>query len=125
MSEDSIADSALPTGRVARVGRWAAVRPRDGGSPVAISRICRHQGADRSRGSVDPSGCLVCHWHQARYDVGSGERLGSGGMVEGPRGFLGHHGPTPAYASLIRSVGRVLPLRVRPLLRRGGEWVRT
>ncbi len=106
----------LAAGRVARIGRWAAVRPRDGGDPVAVSRLCRHQGADLSKGSVDPKGCLVCPWHQSRYDVASGR------MVAGPRGFLSYHGPTPGYATVIKAVGRVLPLRVRRLVRRGESW---
>lgn len=121
-SAPSVRDADLGPGRVGRVGRWVAVRPGDGGDPVAVSRICRHQGADLSKGSVDPDGCLVCPWHQSRYDVGSGEQPGTGRMVEGPRGFLAYHGPTPGYTRLVRGFGRVLPLRVRALVRRGDEW---
>ena len=44
-------------------------------------------------------------------------------MVEGPRGFLGWHGPTPGYTGLIRLLGKVLPLRVRRAVRRGDDVV--
>ncbi|KQS65755.1 Rieske 2Fe-2S domain-containing protein [Modestobacter sp. Leaf380] len=105
----------LPPGAVRRAGPWA-VANRDG-DLVATSRRCRHQLADLSEGTVDADGCLVCPWHQARYD------LDSGAMVEGPRGFLGWHGPTPGYTGLIRLLGKVLPLRVRRAVRRGDDVV--
>ncbi|GAB3682346.1 Rieske (2Fe-2S) protein [Angustibacter aerolatus] len=95
---------ALADGRVHRAGEWAVGTSR--GEPFAVSRRCRHQLADLSEGSVDADGCLVCPWHASRYDVRSGE------MVSGPRGFLGYHGPTPGYSSLIRYVGRLWRLRV-------------
>ena len=40
-------------------------------------------------------------------------------MVEGPRGFLGYHGPTPGYSGLVKRLGQVVRLRVRekPLVR--------
>jgi nitrite reductase/ring-hydroxylating ferredoxin subunit len=90
---------------VRRDGDWAVGHAN--GSEFAVSRRCRHQLADLSRGTVDADGCLVCPWHQSRYDVRDGQ------MVSGPRGFLGWHGPTPGYSSLVRLIGRVLPLRVR------------
>ncbi len=107
--------SELTPGTVRRVGSSAVGMSR--GEPFAVSRRCRHQLGDLSEGTVDADGCLVCPWHQARYDVRSGE------MVSGPRGFLGYHGPTPGYTGLIRWVGRVLPLRVRRAVRRGDDVV--
>lgn len=108
------ADELAP-GQVRRAGGWA-VGNRDG-ELFAVSRRCRHQLGDLSQGTVDADGCLVCPWHQARYDVRSGE------MVEGPRGFLGYHGPTPGYTGLVRAYSRVLRLRVARAVRRGAQVV--
>ena len=105
----------LPPGAVRRAGPWA-VGNRDG-ELFAVSRRCRHQLADLSEGSIDADGCLVCPWHQSRYDVTTGE------MVAGPRGFLGYHGPTPGYTQLVRGYSKVLKLRVARVVRRGAEVV--
>ena len=112
---DRIPAADLPPGAVRRVGDWA-VGNRDG-EYFAVSRRCRHQLADLSEGSIGPDGCLVCPWHQARYDVRTGQ------MVQGPRGFLGYHGPTPGYTQLVRAYSRVLRLRVRRVLRLGDDVV--
>ena len=101
---------------VSKVGSWAVVED-DEGQRRALSRRCRHQLGDLSQGSVGPDGCLVCPWHQSRYDTRTGE------MVAGPRGFLGYHGPTPGYSGLVRLLGRVVPLRVRSARRVSGEVV--
>jgi nitrite reductase/ring-hydroxylating ferredoxin subunit len=111
----SVPAAAQPPGAVRRAGDWA-VGNRDG-RYFAVSRRCRHQLADLSEGSLDADGCLVCPWHQARYDVRTGE------MVTGPRGFLGYHGPTPGYTQLVRAYARVLRLRVARALRRGDDVV--
>lgn len=105
----------LPPGVVRRAGQWAVGNA--GGEYFAVSRRCRHQLADLSEGSVDADGCLVCPWHQARYDVHDGR------MVAGPRGFMGYHGRTPGYTSLVHLYSRFLPLRVRRALRRGPDVV--
>jgi nitrite reductase/ring-hydroxylating ferredoxin subunit len=113
--DDRIPADQLPPGAVGRAGDWA-VGNRDG-EYFAVSRRCRHQLADLSEGSIDADGCLVCPWHQARYDVRTGD------MVEGPRGFLGYHGPTPGYTQFVRGYAKVLRLRVRRALRRGDDVV--
>ncbi|SFP15417.1 Rieske [2Fe-2S] domain-containing protein [Geodermatophilus dictyosporus] len=113
--DDRIPASQLPSGAVRRAGNWA-VGNRDG-EYFAVSRRCRHQLADVSKGGIDADGCLVCPWHGARYDVRTGE------MVAGPRGFLGYHGPTPGYTQFVRGYARVLRLRVRRALRRGDDVV--
>jgi len=77
-----------PVRALTRVGRWATGTSNS--SDFAVSRVCRHQLGDLSKGTVDADGCLVCPWHQARYDVTDGR------MVSRPRGFLGYHGLTPA-----------------------------
>jgi nitrite reductase/ring-hydroxylating ferredoxin subunit len=112
---DRIPATDLPPGAVRRSGEWAV--GNRGGAYFAVSRRCRHQLADLSAGSLDAEGCLVCPWHQSRYDVRTGA------MVEGPRGFLGYHGPTPGYTQLVAAVGRVLRLRVHRAVRRGDDVV--
>ncbi len=117
MSEpDRLPAVDLPPGEVRRVGDWA-VGNRGGDRYFAVSRRCRHQLADLSEGTVDEDGCLVCPWHQSRYDVRTGE------MVQGPRGFLGYHGPTPGYTQLVELLGRVARLRVRRAVRSGEDVV--
>ena len=116
MSEnDRVPFRELPPGAVRRAGSWA-VGNRDG-ELFAVSRRCRHQLADLADGSIGADGCLVCPWHQSRYDVRTGE------MVEGPRGFLAYHGPTPGYTQLVRAYGRILRLKVGRAMRRGGDVV--
>jgi nitrite reductase/ring-hydroxylating ferredoxin subunit len=105
----------LPPGAVRRAGKWA-VGNRDG-ELFAVSRRCRHQLADLAEGSIDTDGCLVCPWHQSRYDVRTGT------MVEGPRGFLGYHGPTPGYTQFVRGYGQWLRLKVGSVFRRGEDVV--
>jgi nitrite reductase/ring-hydroxylating ferredoxin subunit len=117
---DRLPAADLPAGAVRRSGDWA-VGNRGGsaeGNPYfAVSRRCRHQLADLSDGSIDADGCLVCPWHQSRYDVRTGE------MVEGPRGFLAYHGPTPVYTQLVAVLGRLARLRVRRATRDGDDVV--
>ncbi len=105
----------LTPGTVRRAGDWA-VGNRDG-DLFALSRRCRHQLADLSTGSIDAAGCLVCPWHQARYDVTTGA------MVEGPRGFLGYHGRIPGYTGFVKAYSQVLKLRVAQVVRLGSEVV--
>lgn len=116
MADDTpIPADQLPPGSVRRSGTWAV--GNRGGELFAVSRRCRHQLGDLSEGTIDADGCLVCPWHQARYDVTSGE------MVEGPRGFLGYHGPTPGYTQLVLGYSKVLKLRVARAVRRGADIV--
>jgi nitrite reductase/ring-hydroxylating ferredoxin subunit len=100
-------------GRVRGAGPWAVGTSK--GQEFAVSRRCRHQFADLSKGGVDADGCLVCPWHQSRYDVRTGE------MVDGPKGFLAYRGPTPGYSGLVRSYGRYWRLRVGTIVRRAGR----
>ena len=118
---ESVPAAELPPGTVRRVGDWAVGNRGSGADGddryFAVSRICRHQLADLSEGTVDADGCLVCPWHRSRYDVRTGE------MVEGPRGFLGYHGPTPVYTQLVAAIGRLVRLRVRRATRDGDDVV--
>ena len=115
-SADHVPAADLPPGSVSGVGEWA-VGNRGEDRYFAVSRRCRHQLADLAGGTIDAEGCLVCPWHQSRYDVRTGE------MVEGPRGFLGYHGPTPGYTQLVELLGRIARLRVRRAVRRGDDVV--
>jgi 3-phenylpropionate/trans-cinnamate dioxygenase ferredoxin component len=114
-SEKSMPAESLPPGAVRRLGRYA-VGNRDG-DLFAVSRVCRHQFADLSKGSIDKNGCLVCPWHGSRYDVTDGR------MVAGPKGFLGYHGKTPGYTQLVRGYSKILRLKVGRLIRRGDRVV--
>jgi nitrite reductase/ring-hydroxylating ferredoxin subunit len=70
----------LPAGKVIGVGRYA-VGNADG-RYFAVTRRCRHLGADLAAGSIDDDGCLVCPLHHSAYDVETGR------MVRGPPGDL-------------------------------------
>jgi nitrite reductase/ring-hydroxylating ferredoxin subunit len=112
----ALPDAEVPSaGQVRGVGPWAVGRSQ--GEVFAVSRRCRHQLADLSKGTVDAEGCLVCPWHQSRYDVHTGE------MVSGPKGFLGYHGPTPGYSGLVLAYGRHLKLRVAKVVRSAGGYL--
>jgi nitrite reductase/ring-hydroxylating ferredoxin subunit len=113
---DRIPAVDLPPGKVRGAGSWA-VGNRGDDRYFAVSRRCRHQLADLAEGSLDAEGCLVCPWHQSRYDVRTGE------MVQGPRGFLAYHGPTPVYTQLVAAFGRRARLRVRRATREGDDVV--
>ncbi|WP_164702717.1 Rieske (2Fe-2S) protein [Modestobacter sp. KNN46-3] len=115
---DRVPADDLPPGAVRPAGQWAVANTGD--RFAAVSRRCRHQLADLADGHVDAEGCLgclVCPWHQSRYDLSTGE------MVSGPRGFLGWHGPTPGYSGLVKRFGQLFRLRVRRAVRRGPDVV--
>ncbi|MGH9136274.1 MAG: Rieske (2Fe-2S) protein, partial [Acidimicrobiales bacterium] len=54
------ASSELTPGVVVGAGRFA-VGNADG-HLFAVTRRCRHLGADLANGSIDRAGCLVCPW---------------------------------------------------------------
>ena len=62
-------------GRSGGAGDWAVGNPADGNGTSPSPGRCRHQLADLSEGTVDAEGCLVCPWHQSRYDVRTGEMV--------------------------------------------------
>ena len=112
----SVPTTSLPPGSVGRAGPWTVVRKRDD-EVRAVSSRCRHQLADLSKGTLDQSGCLVCPWHGARYEVDSGA------MVEGPKGLLWYRGRTPGYTQLVKAYSRVLKLRRRTVTQQGDAYV--
>jgi nitrite reductase/ring-hydroxylating ferredoxin subunit len=103
------AKTELVPGVVRGAGRYAVGNAK--GELFAVTRRCRHLGADLANGSIDAEGCLVCPWHGACYDVSTGR------MTRGPRGvFAKIPGMDPAY----RLLTRVLPLRRGELVERDG-----
>jgi nitrite reductase/ring-hydroxylating ferredoxin subunit len=82
------------------------------GKRSAVSRRCRHLRADLANGQIDESGCLVCPWHQARYDPTTGR------MVVGPQaGFEMVPGLDAAFIALTR----VWPLGRAQVVERDGK----
>ena len=106
MNDQTIPDTPMAAGEVRRVGDWAV--GVSGGEDFAVSRRCRHQLADLSKGTVDADGCLVCPWHASRYDVTTGA------MVDGPQGILFYRGRTPGYSALVRGLREAPEAARRP-----------
>ncbi|HEY6276440.1 MAG TPA: Rieske 2Fe-2S domain-containing protein [Streptosporangiaceae bacterium] len=100
----------LPPGTVVGVGRYAVGNA--GGRYFAVTRRCRHLGADLAAGSIDENGCLVCPWHRSAYDVTTGR------MVRGPQGIFAK---VPGLDSGYLLLTRVLPLGRAAVTERGGE----
>jgi 3-phenylpropionate/trans-cinnamate dioxygenase ferredoxin component len=78
MSSTRIPASDVPPGSVTGSGDYAV--GNTDGEYFAVSRKCRHLGADLADGTIDAEGCLVCPWHHAAYDVKTGQ------MTRGPQG---------------------------------------
>jgi nitrite reductase/ring-hydroxylating ferredoxin subunit len=91
--------SDLPPGTVVGSGKYAVGNA--GGDLFAVTRRCRHLGADLAGGSIDADGCLVCPWHQSKYDVSTGR------MVRGPQGIFAK---IPGLGAAFKALTKVLPL---------------
>ena len=92
--------SEIGPGRVVGAEGWAVGNA--GGTYFAVSRRCRHLGADLANGSIDREGCLVCPWHGSRYDVETGR------MVRGPQGIFAK---IPGLGAANKLLTRAWPLR--------------
>lgn len=101
--------SDLVPGVVRGGGRYAVGNAN--GELFAVTRRCRHLGADLADGSIDREACLVCPWHGARYDVATGR------MTRGPQGFFAK---IPGLDAGYRLLTRVLPLGRGELTEREG-----
>lgn len=100
----------LKPGDVVPAGRWAVGNSL--GDRFAVTRRCRHLGADLAKGSIDAKGCLVCPWHGSRYDVKTGR------MVRGPQGIFAK---IPGLGMAFKAFTRVLPLGRGTVTERGGD----
>jgi nitrite reductase/ring-hydroxylating ferredoxin subunit len=101
--------SDVTPGIVIGVGRYAVGNAE--GKLFAVSRRCRHLGADLANGSIDSNGCLVCPWHGSKYDVETGR------MVRGPQGV---YAKIPGLGALNKALTRILPLRRAQVVERDG-----
>ncbi len=93
-------------GKVTRADKWALGRADN--KDFAVTRTCRHLGAKLDEGKVE-DGCLVCPWHQAKYDVATGR------MVRGPQGIFAK---IPGLGALFIGLTKVLPLGVGRVTRK-------
>jgi nitrite reductase/ring-hydroxylating ferredoxin subunit len=91
--------SDVPPGTVVEAGKYAVGNA--GGEYFAVTRRCRHLGANLADGTIDADGCLVCPWHQSKYDVSTGR------MVRGPQGFFAK---VPGLGAAFMALTKVLPL---------------
>lgn len=102
--------SELPPGTVVGAGPYAV--GNSDGEYFAVTRRCRHLGADLAKGSIDPEGCLVCPWHQSTYDVHTGL------MVRGPQGIFAK---VPGLGAAFKALTRIVPLRRGELTEHAGD----
>ncbi len=109
---DAGAVSDLPPGAVIGVGPWAV--GNSGGEVFAVSRHCRHLRADLAGGTIDDDGCLVCPWHQSKYDVETGR------MVRGPQGVFAK---VPGLGLFFTTLTKVLPLGRATVREREGRLI--
>lgn len=93
-------ESELPPGTVVGAGGYAV---GNNGDYFAVGRKCRHLRADLAGGSIDDDGCLVCPWHQSKYDVKTGR------MVQGPQGIFAR---IPGLGAAFIALTKVMPLKV-------------
>jgi nitrite reductase/ring-hydroxylating ferredoxin subunit len=99
----------VPEGTVTAVGNYAL---GNNGTFFAVGRRCRHLRADLAAGSIDPDGCLVCPWHQAKYDVSTGR------MVRGPQGVFAK---IPGLDASYKALTKVWPLARGTVEQRGPD----
>ena len=99
MSATRLPVADLPPGSVTGSGGYAV---GNNGDYFAVSRRCRHLRADVAEGSIDADGCLVCPWHQSKYDVRTGR------MTRGPQGVFAK---IPGFDAANIALTKVWPLR--------------
>lgn len=103
--------ASLEPGGMTGAGPWAVGRTPDG-DVFAVSRRCRHLRADLADGHVDDEGCLVCPWHQSRYEVDTGR------MVTGPQGI---YAKVPGLGAFFKTLTKVIPLKTAAVTETDGD----
>jgi nitrite reductase/ring-hydroxylating ferredoxin subunit len=103
----SVPAASVPEGTVTAAEEYAV---GNNGDYFAVGRKCRHLRADLAGGSIDEDGCLVCPWHQAKYDVSTGR------MVRGPQGIFAK---IPGLSASFEALTRVFPLKRGKIEQRG------
>ncbi len=69
-----VEDVPSGTARTLQVDGRDIALVNDGGTLTAVDGLCPHAGGPLGEGSVTGSPCLlVCPWHEAAFDVASGE----------------------------------------------------
>lgn len=101
--------ASVPKGTVTGVDGYAV---GSNGEYFAVGRKCRHLQADLASGSIDEDGCLVCPWHEAKYDVRTGA------MVRGPQGVFAK---IPGLGAFFKALTHLIPLRVGHVEQRGSD----
>jgi nitrite reductase/ring-hydroxylating ferredoxin subunit len=101
----------VPEGTVTGAGKYAL---GNNGDYFAVGRKCRHFRADLAGGSIDADGCLVCPWHGAKYDVGTGR------MVRGPQGIFAK---VPGLGAAFKALTHIAPLARGTVTKRGENLV--
>jgi len=109
MADEAGRAEDFEAGTVKPVGAYAVGMSH--GQPFAVSRRCRHLGADLAGGRVDEQGRLVCPWHGSAYDVRTGR------MVAGPQGI---YAKMPGLGWALQTLTKVLPLRRGRVTERDG-----
>ncbi len=109
MASTRVPAADVPPGTVTGSGPYAV---GNNGDYFAVSRRCRHLRADLAAGSIDADGCLVCPWHQAKYDVATGR------MVRGPQGV---YAKIPGLGPALMALTKVWPLRRGTITRDADE----
>jgi nitrite reductase/ring-hydroxylating ferredoxin subunit len=105
----SVPAADIPEGAVTEVGEYAV---GNNGDYFAVGRKCRHLRADLAGGSIDSDGCLVCPWHQSKYDVTTGL------MVRGPQGIFAK---IPGLGASFMALTHVFPLKRGTVEQRGED----
>jgi nitrite reductase/ring-hydroxylating ferredoxin subunit len=103
--------ASVPEGTVTGVDEYAV---GNNGDYFALGRKCRHLRADLAGGSIDDSGCLVCPWHQSKYDVSTGR------MVVGPQGIFAK---IPGLGLSFQALTWLLPLKRGKVEKRGSQLI--
>jgi len=71
-------DVPLGSGRTVDIEGRAVALLNDGGRFHVVDNTCLHMGGPLGEGAVE-EGCVVCPWHQWRYDLKTGAHVNDPG----------------------------------------------